>query len=218
MDVTIDHLLDGVPVIPVLAVNDPADAVPLARALLSGGLRVLEITLRTPAALDAIERIASEVPGAIVGAGTVVAADQVDAAVATGARFLVSPGTTPRLLDAMQASGVTLLPGAATASEVIALLERGLRTAKLFPAEALGGLTLLRALHGPFPQMRFCPTGGIDQQLAGEYLALPNVCCVGGSWMAPEAAVAAGQWEAVEELAQTASGLAPRAARSEGVR
>jgi 2-dehydro-3-deoxyphosphogluconate aldolase/(4S)-4-hydroxy-2-oxoglutarate aldolase len=164
--------------------------------------------LRTPSALEAIGRIAAEVPQAIVGAGTVLNAEQVDSAVGAGAQFLVSPGTTPDLLDALEASGAPFLPGAATPSELIALLERGICVAKLFPAEAIRGLSLLRAFRGPFPDMRFCPTGGIDQRIAADYLAMSNVCCVGGSWMAPPAAVRAGDWVAVEGLARTAAALA----------
>jgi 2-dehydro-3-deoxyphosphogluconate aldolase/(4S)-4-hydroxy-2-oxoglutarate aldolase len=195
-------------VIPVLVIGEAEAAVPLARALVNGGLGTLEVTLRTPAALEAIARIAAEVPEAIVGAGTIVTGEQVDAAISAGAQFLVSPGATGELLDAMQATGAPLLPGAATPSELIALLERGIHVAKLFPAEALRGLSLLHAFEGPFPQMRFCPTGGIDQRLASDYLALANVCCVGGSWMAPTAAVSARDWVAVEGLARTAAALA----------
>jgi Entner-Doudoroff aldolase len=187
---------------------DAEVAVPLARALVRGGLGTLEVTLRTPAALEAIAQIAAEVPDALVGAGTVVRPDQAEAAVEAGAQFLVSPGATPGLLDALQDLGAPFLPGAATASEVIGLLERGLHVAKLFPAEALRGLSLLRAFEGPFPQMRFCPTGGIDLRLAGDYLRLPNVCCVGGSWMAPPATVSAGDWVSIEGLARTAATLA----------
>jgi 2-dehydro-3-deoxyphosphogluconate aldolase / (4S)-4-hydroxy-2-oxoglutarate aldolase len=181
---TIDELVALGPVVPVVVIKDLEDAVPLARALVREGMPAIEVTLRTSVALDAIERIAAEVPGAVVGAGTVTNAAQVEAAVAAGARFLVSPGATSALLDALQASGVPFLPGVATASEVVALLERDITYAKFFPAEAMGGVKTLKAFAGPFPQMRFCPTGGIDEAKAQDYLALPNVVCVGGSWMA----------------------------------
>jgi 2-dehydro-3-deoxyphosphogluconate aldolase/(4S)-4-hydroxy-2-oxoglutarate aldolase len=163
--------------------DDAAVAVPLARALVTGGLPAIEVTLRTPAALDAIAAIAEAVPEAVVGAGTVTTSAQVDAARDAGARFLVAPGQTPALLDALQAATLPFLAGTATASDLIALRERGITTAKFFPAEAMGGTATLAALGGPFPEMRFCPTGGIDAARAPGYLALPNVACVGGSWM-----------------------------------
>jgi len=177
---TIEDVVGLSQVIPVLVVSDPDEAVPLAEALVEDGMPAIEVTLRTPAALAAIEAIAA-VPGAVVGAGTVTSPTQGEAALAAGARFLVSPGATPRLLDAL--AGAPLLPGAATASEVLALLERGIELAKFFPAEASGGVAAINALAGPFPQMRFCPTGGIDAEKAERYLAEPNVACVGGSWM-----------------------------------
>jgi 2-dehydro-3-deoxyphosphogluconate aldolase/(4S)-4-hydroxy-2-oxoglutarate aldolase len=195
------------PVVAVVIVEDVEDAVPLARALVAGGLPAIEVTLRTPAALDAIERIAAEVPEAVVGAGTVVSGAQIEAARQAGARFLVSPGSTPLLLDALEASGLAFLPGVATASDLIGLLERGIETAKLFPAEALGGLALLRAFSGPFGQVAFCPTGGIDEATAPRYLALPNVAAVGGSWMVPANAVRAGAWTAIEGFARSAAEL-----------
>lgn len=204
----IGDLLDLAPVIPVIVLKDSADAVPLATALVAGGLTVLEVTLRTPCALDAIERIAQEVPGAVVGAGTVLSPDDVDASVKAGAQFLVSPGSTPRLLDAMLDSGAAPLPAAATASEVIGLLERGLDHGKFFPARPAGGTAYLRGLAGPIPDFRFCPTGGIDLAGAPEFLALPNVACVGGSWITPDDAVAAGDWDRIETLAREAAGLA----------
>ncbi|KUN05052.1 keto-deoxy-phosphogluconate aldolase [Streptomyces yokosukanensis] len=200
-------VLDLAPVVPVVVVSDAADAVPLARALVAGGLPAIEVTLRTPAALDAIRAIAAEVPRAVVGAGTVITAEQVGACVAAGARFLVSPGWTDALLAAMRGSGVPFLPGVSTTSEVVALLERGVREMKFFPAQAAGGTAYLKSLSGPLPQARFCPTGGIGPQTAPEYLALPNVGCVGGSWMVPADAVAAGDWARVEELARGAAGL-----------
>ncbi|MGA4861501.1 bifunctional 4-hydroxy-2-oxoglutarate aldolase/2-dehydro-3-deoxy-phosphogluconate aldolase [Streptomyces lavendulocolor] len=200
-------VLDHAPVLPVVVVEDAADAVPLARALVAGGLPAIEVTLRTPAALDAIGAIAAEVPGAVVGAGTVVSGRGVSDAVGAGARFLVSPGWTGGLLDAMEASGVPFLPGVSTASEVVALLERGVRDMKFFPAQAAGGTAYLRSLAGPLPQARFCPTGGISAASAPDYLRLPNVGCVGGTWMLPGDALAGRDWARVEALARQASTL-----------
>lgn len=200
---TTDDLLALAPVIPVVVLEDADAAVPLARTLVEAGLPAIEITLRTPAALEAIANIAADVPEAVVGAGTVVTGAQAQDALAAGARFLVSPGSTPALLDAL--AGVPFLAGAVTASEVMALLERGITAAKFFPAESSGGVPALRALAGPFPRMRFCPTGGINAAKAQDYLALPNVACVGGSWMLPPPAVKAGDWERVRELAAAAS-------------
>ncbi|WP_225821012.1 bifunctional 4-hydroxy-2-oxoglutarate aldolase/2-dehydro-3-deoxy-phosphogluconate aldolase [Streptomyces naphthomycinicus] len=200
-------VLDLAPVVPVVVLADAADAVPLARALVAGGLPAIEVTLRTPAALDAIRAIAAEVPRAVVGAGTVLTPGHVAACTAAGARFLVSPGWTQALLTAMRESGVPFLPGVSTASEVVALLERGVREMKFFPAQAAGGTAYLRSLAGPLPEARFCPTGGIGPAIAPEYLALPNVGCVGGSWMVPADAVAAGDWGRIEELARAAAGL-----------
>ncbi|MGW0463929.1 bifunctional 4-hydroxy-2-oxoglutarate aldolase/2-dehydro-3-deoxy-phosphogluconate aldolase [Streptomyces sp. NPDC003027] len=195
------------PVVPVVVIEDAADAVPLARALVAGGLPVIEVTLRTSAALDAIRAIAAEVPDAVVGAGTVISAAGVADAVGAGARFLVSPGWTDGLLDAMRASGVPFLPGVSTASEVVALLEGGVREMKFFPAEAAGGVPYLKSLAGPLPQARFCPTGGVSLASAPSYLALPNVGCVGGTWMLPADALAARDWARVETLAREAAGL-----------
>jgi len=200
-------LLDLAPVLPVVVIEDVADAVPLARALVAGGLPAIEVTLRTPAALDALRAIAGEVPGAVVGAGTVLTPGQVKECVGAGARFLVSPGWTDMLLEAMQGSGVPFLPGVSTTSEVVALLERGVREMKFFPAQAAGGTAYLRSLAGPLPQARFCPTGGIGVNSAPEYLALPNVGCVGGSWMIPADAVAARDWGRIEALAREAAAL-----------
>ncbi|WP_329561196.1 bifunctional 4-hydroxy-2-oxoglutarate aldolase/2-dehydro-3-deoxy-phosphogluconate aldolase [Streptomyces uncialis] len=200
-------VLDLAPVVPVVVVQDAADAVPLARALVAGGLPAIEVTLRTPAALDAIRAIAAEVPGAVVGAGTVISADQVGQVVDAGARFLVSPGWTGRLLDAMRGSGVPFLPGVSTTSEVVALLEQGVTDMKFFPAEAAGGTPYLKSLAGPLPQARFCPTGGVTAASAPSYLALPNVTCVGGSWMLPASAIAARDWERVRSLAAEAAAL-----------
>ncbi|WP_326640948.1 bifunctional 4-hydroxy-2-oxoglutarate aldolase/2-dehydro-3-deoxy-phosphogluconate aldolase [Streptosporangium sp. NBC_01755] len=200
-------LLDIAPVIPVVVIDDPETAVPLARALVAGGLPVIEVTLRTPAALDAIARIAAEVPEAVIGAGTVRTPADVAASVAAGSAFLVSPGTTPKLVDALEAGGVPFLPGAATASEVMALAERGVTEMKFFPAEAAGGLPYLKALGGPLPQIRFCPTGGIRPATAPEYLALPNVGCVGGTWLTPADALATGDYARIEKLATEAAAL-----------
>lgn len=200
-------VLDLAPVMPVVVLEDAADAVPLARALVAGGLPAIEVTLRTAAALDAIRAIAAEVPDAVVGAGTVISAQNVSDTVAAGARFLVSPGWTDTLLDAMKASGVPFLPGVSTTSEVVALLERGVTDMKFFPAEAAGGTAYLKALSAPLPQARFCPTGGISLASAPSYLALPNVGCVGGSWMIPGDAVAARDWSRVERLAAEAAAL-----------
>ncbi|MGW0914005.1 bifunctional 4-hydroxy-2-oxoglutarate aldolase/2-dehydro-3-deoxy-phosphogluconate aldolase [Streptomyces sp. NPDC002784] len=200
-------VLDLAPVLPVVVIEDASDAVPLARALVAGGLPVIEVTLRTAGALDAIRAIAADVPDAVVGAGTVITPEQVTAAVDAGARFLVSPGWTDVLLEAMRSSGVPFLPGVSTASEVVALLERGVREMKFFPAQAAGGTAYLKSLAGPLPQARFCPTGGIGVESAPEYLALPNVGCVGGSWMIPGDAVAARDWARIEALARAAAGL-----------
>ncbi|MFI2455571.1 bifunctional 4-hydroxy-2-oxoglutarate aldolase/2-dehydro-3-deoxy-phosphogluconate aldolase [Streptomyces sp. NPDC019539] len=205
-------VLDLAPVVPVVVLDDAADAVPLARALVSGGLPAIEVTLRTPAALDAIRAIAEEVPGAVVGAGTVITPEAVADAAAAGARFLVSPGWTDALLDAMVSSGLPYLPGVSTASEVVGLLERGVHEMKFFPAEASGGTPYLTSLAGPLPQARFCPTGGITRASAGSYLTLPNVGCVGGTWMLPPDAVATRDWHRVETLAREASALRPRKA------
>jgi 2-dehydro-3-deoxyphosphogluconate aldolase/(4S)-4-hydroxy-2-oxoglutarate aldolase len=200
-------LLGLAPVIPVVVIDDEAAAVPMARALVAGGLPVIEVTLRTPAGLSAIKRIADEVPEAVVGAGTVLTRSDVSAAVGAGSRFLVSPGCTPGLLEPMLSSGVAVLPAAATASEVMMLLERGLTFAKFFPAQPAGGVPYLKSLAGPLPMVRFCPTGGIDVATAPQFLALPNVVCVGGSWLTPADAVATGDWKRVEHLAREAASL-----------
>ncbi|WP_406488846.1 bifunctional 4-hydroxy-2-oxoglutarate aldolase/2-dehydro-3-deoxy-phosphogluconate aldolase [Streptomyces sp. NBC_01650] len=200
-------VLDLAPVVPVVVLEDAADAVPLARALVAGGLPAIEVTLRTAAAPDAIRAIAAEVPDAVVGAGTVISGRNVSDTVAAGARFLVSPGWTDRLLEAMKASGVPFLPGVSTTSEVVALLERGVTEMKFFPAEAAGGTAYLKALSAPLPQARFCPTGGISLASAPSYLPLPNVGCVGGSWMVPADAIAAKDWARVERLASEAAAL-----------
>ncbi|RBO54342.1 keto-deoxy-phosphogluconate aldolase [Rhodovulum sp. BSW8] len=194
------------PVIPVLVIEDAALARPLAEALVAGGLPVLEVTLRTPAALDAIREMAG-VEGGVVGAGTLLTPADVEAATAAGARFGVSPGSTPALLDAARAGDLPLLPGAATASEAMALLEKGYSVQKFFPAETAGGAAALKALASPLPQIRFCPTGGVSLANAASYLGLPNVLCVGGSWVAPKEKVAAGDWDAIVALAREAAAL-----------
>jgi len=195
------------PIIPVLVIDDAAKAGHLAEALVAGGLPALEVTLRTPAALDAIRAMAA-VAGGIVGAGTLLTPEDVRAAKAAGARFGVSPGATPRLIDACIAEELPLLPGAATASEVMALFERGFDMLKFFPAEAAGGAPALKAIGAPIPQVSFCPTGGITPRNAPDYLALPNVICAGGSWVAPKDRVEAGDWTAIEALARAAAMLA----------
>lgn len=204
---TEQSVLEVSPVIPVVVVRDADHAVGLARALASGGIRVIEVTLRSEAALPAIERIAAEVPDMMVGAGTLTGPGQVKDAVAAGARFLVSPGSTPTLLDAMADTRLPYLPGVSTVSEVLSLLERGVTEMKFFPAEAAGGRAYLRAIAGPLPQVRFCPTGGIGLRNAAEYLALPNVGCVGGSWLTPADAVDAGDWAGITRLAADAAAL-----------
>lgn len=199
------------PVVPVLVVAEAGRAADLARALVAGGLPALEVTLRTPAALDAIRAMA-EVPGGVVGAGTLLTPADVRAAKAAGARFGVSPGASDRLIAACEDEGLPLLPGAATATEVMALLERGFTVQKFFPAETAGGAAALKALGAPIPLVGFCPTGGIGPANVAAYLANRNVLCVGGSWVAPAEAVAAGDWPRIEKLARAAAAL-PRAAR-----
>ncbi len=196
------------PVIPVLTVSSVEDGLAQAKALVAGGLTAIEVTLRTPSALAAIKAIAREVPDAVVGAGSIVSADQIDDAVAAGARFLVSPGASPELARAAAASPVPFLPGCATASEAMALRDLGFRALKLFPAEAVGGAKLIASLAAPLPDLRFCPTGGIDLGKAPDYLKLPNVACVGGSWMLPKDALARGDYALVEKLAKEAARLA----------
>jgi 2-dehydro-3-deoxyphosphogluconate aldolase / (4S)-4-hydroxy-2-oxoglutarate aldolase len=195
-----EALLRHAPVIPVLTVEGADDAVPLATALVAGGLPLLEVTLRTDGALKAITAMAKQVPGAIVGAGTIRTADQAKAAVDAGATFLVSPGATPQVIAAVQKLGVPFLPGCATASEAMRLAEEGFRFLKFFPAEAAGGVNYLKSLAAPLADLRFCPTGGIDAEKAKAYLALPNVVCVGGSWITPAVALKAGDWATVTRL------------------
>ena len=194
------------PVVPVIVVDDLAHALPLARALVAGGLPALEVTLRTPVALDAIRAMA-EVPGGVVGAGTLLTPADVKAAKAAGAQFGVSPGATDRLLDACAEHDLPLLPGAATASEIMALLEKGHSVQKFFPAEQAGGAAYLKAIGAPLPQVMFCPTGGIGLKNARDYLTLGNILCVGGSWVAPKDALAAGDWARITALATEAAAL-----------
>ncbi|WP_301125441.1 bifunctional 4-hydroxy-2-oxoglutarate aldolase/2-dehydro-3-deoxy-phosphogluconate aldolase [Streptomyces cacaoi] len=198
------------PVVPVVVLEDASDAAPLARALVAGGLPAIEVTLRTPAAPEAIRAIAREVPEAVVGAGTVTGAEQARTAAEAGARFLVSPGWTPTLLAAMRETGLPFLPGVSTTSEVVALLEQGVTEMKFFPAEAAGGTAYLKSLASPLPQARFCPTGGVGVHNAADYLALPNVGCVGGTWMLPQDALAARDWERIHALAAEAATLGGR--------
>lgn len=199
------------PVIPVVVIDDAKAAVPMARALVAGGVPAIEVTLRTPAALEAIRAIAAEVEGAMIGVGTVLSATDLQAALRAGARFAVSPGISPRLLDAADDCELPLLPGAATASEAMSLLERGYRHLKFFPAVPAGGHKLLGAWASPLPQIRFCPTGGISLANAADFLALPNVICVGGSWLTPASKLKAADWAAIELLAREATGLRPQA-------
>ena len=195
------------PVIPVLVIDRADEAVPLARALVDGGVRVLEVTLRTPAAMQAVARIAREVEGAIVGVGTLTRPEHFAQAVAAGAAFAVSPGLTPDLARAARDSGLPFLPGCMTPSEVIAATGSGFAALKLFPAQQAGGVDMLRALAGPFGDVRFCPTGGVTPDNAPAYLALDNVACVGGSWLAPRQAVAAHDWGSITQRAREAAAL-----------
>ncbi|WP_405109701.1 bifunctional 4-hydroxy-2-oxoglutarate aldolase/2-dehydro-3-deoxy-phosphogluconate aldolase [Phaeobacter sp. BS52] len=194
------------PIVPVLVVHDVAHARPLAEALVAGGLPALEVTLRTPAALDVIAEMAT-VKGGVVGAGTLITPEDVTRAVAAGAQFGVSPGATDTLLDAAEAAGLPMLPGAATASEAMRLLDRGYDMLKFFPAEASGGAPALKAIGAPLPQISFCPTGGVSPDNANSYLSLSNVVCVGGSWVAPAKLIEAGDWDGIRDLARAASQL-----------
>ena len=195
------------PVIPVIVVEKIEHAVPLARALVAGGVRVLELTLRTPVALQAIEAIAREVEGAIVGVGTITRAEDFDRSIKAGAVFGVSPGLTPALVAAANASALPLLPGVMTPSDVIAARAAGFSELKLFPAQQAGGIGMLKALAGPFPDVTFCPTGGVSAATAPDFLALPNVACVGGSWLTPRDAIDAGDWARITALAREATAL-----------
>ena len=203
----IDKLMKTGPVIPVIVIKDLDTAVPIAKALVAGGLKVLEVTLRTPCALDAIKLIDQQVDGAIVGAGTVVQPQDVDASLAAGAEFLVSPGTTSALIRAAQEQHAPLLPGVATPSEAMALMDQGFNHLKFFPAEAAGGAAMLKSMAGPLPQLKFCPTGGVSLDNATNYLELDNVLCVGGSWMLQSDDIENKDWSSVTRAAQHASNL-----------
>lgn len=196
------------PVIPVVTIDDPRDAVPLARALCDGGVKIIELTLRTGSALESLKLIADEVPDILVGAGTILTGAQADDAVSAGARFLVSPGVTPALLRHLLSLDVPVLPGVATVGEVITVLESGLDTMKFFPAGPAGGPPYLAAIGAPIPHVQFCPTGGISSANAPDYLKLPNVACVGGSWLTPADAVATKDWDRITTLASGAAALA----------
>lgn len=203
----LESILHAAPVIPVVVIEDAGQAVSLARALVAGGIPAIEVTLRTRAALDAVRAIAGEVEGAIVGVGTVRRPEDLADAAKAGARFAVSPGSTPTLAAAARDSTLPWLPGAATASEVMSLSEQGFAYQKFFPAEAAGGVAALRSLHGPLPEVRFCATGGIGAGNARDYLIAPNVACVGGSWLTPGNLIAARNWTAIEQLAIAAAHL-----------
>lgn len=203
----IHDIMKASPVMPVLVIENPDQAVPLAHALVAGGIRTLEVTLRTAAALDAVRAIRAAVPDAIVGVGTIKRVADIAAAISAGAQFGVSPGATPAILAATKNSAWPFLPGVMTPSDVLYAIEHGFDAMKFFPAEAAGGIPMLKALAGPFANIRFCPTGGIDLAKAREYLKLPNVACVGGSWLAPSAAMKANDWSAIEQLAREAAGL-----------
>ena len=203
----LSELLGLAPVIPVITIERVEDAVPLARALVSGGLRLLEITLRTEAGRDAAAAVVAEVPDAVVGIGTVLTPQDLARSRDLGARFALSPGATPELLDAAAQSDLPFMPGVATASELMMALARGFEVVKFFPAVPAGGVAALKALAGPFPQARFCPTGGVSEENAAEWLALPNVVVVGGSWLTPAADIRAGAWDRIAERARRATAL-----------
>ncbi|PPC91930.1 MAG: keto-deoxy-phosphogluconate aldolase [Methylobacter sp.] len=207
MTALIKDIMYTSPVIPVMVINKLEHAVPLARALVEGGLKVLEITMRTPIALEAIKAIKANVPGAIVGAGTVISLETLQQALDVGSEFLVSPGVTETLIDAVLDSGVPILPGVITPSEAMRLMEKGITEMKFFPAEAAGGVPMLKSFAGPLPQITFCPTGGVNPKNALEYLSLKNVACVGGSWMAPAELVDAEDWDEIKRRATEAAGL-----------
>ncbi len=207
MTVDIKDIMQTSPVVPVMVIESLDDAVPLAKALVEGGLKVLEITLRTEPALEAIRAIKEAVPDAIVGAGTIINVETLQASIDAGAEFIVTPGSTPAIIDAALAAGIPILPGVNTPSEAMVLLEKGITAMKFFPAEAAGGIPMLKAIAGPLPQIQFCPTGGVSPVNAPDYLALNNVACVGGSWMAPAELVTAGEWEEIKKRAAEAAAL-----------
>lgn len=203
----VGSILKLAPVVPVITIDDAADAAPLARALVAGGLKALEITLRTGAALEAIAAVAAEVPDAVVGAGTVLNAAQMEQVAEAGGKFCVAPGATIDILEAASETGMKLLPGAVTPSEVMSLLEMGITYMKFFPAEAAGGVAVLKAYAAPLADAIFCPTGGITEASAMEWLKLPNVACVGGTWICPKDLIAAGDWDEITRRATAASKL-----------
>ncbi|KAA5972726.1 bifunctional 4-hydroxy-2-oxoglutarate aldolase/2-dehydro-3-deoxy-phosphogluconate aldolase [Pantoea sp. M_9] len=202
--ISAEQVLSTGPVMPVIVVKQPEHAVPMAKALVAGGIRVLEVTLRTPVAMDALRAIIREVPEAIVGAGTVINAQQLKEVTDAGAQFVISPGLTESLLRAATEGPVPLIPGVSTVSELMMGMDHGLREFKFFPAEASGGVKALSALAGPFPQVRFCPTGGISPANYRDYLALKSVLCIGGSWLVPDEALQQGDWERITQLAREA--------------
>ncbi|NQY27539.1 MAG: bifunctional 4-hydroxy-2-oxoglutarate aldolase/2-dehydro-3-deoxy-phosphogluconate aldolase [Piscirickettsiaceae bacterium] len=208
MSKTIKEIMNASPIVPVMVINNVEHAVPLAKALVAGGITTLEITLRTEAALESITRIKAEVPEATVGAGTIINVETLNKAIAAGAEFIVSPGTTDTMIDAALATGIPLLPGVANPSEAMHLLEKGITEMKFFPAEAAGGIPMLKSIGAPIPQITFCPTGGINQKNVKEYYNLPNVACVGGSWMCAASLVDAENWDEITRLSAEAIKIA----------
>lgn len=208
MSKTIKEIMNSSPIVPVMVINNVEHAVPLAKALVKGGITTLEITLRTEAALESITRIKAEVPEATVGAGTIINIDTLNKAIAAGAEFIVSPGTTDAMIDAAIATGVPLLPGVANPSEAMRLLEKGITEMKFFPAEAAGGIPMLKSIGAPIPQITFCPTGGVSQKNVKDYYDLPNVACVGGSWMCAANLVDAENWDEITRLSAEAIEIA----------
>ena len=208
MSKTIKEIMSSSPIVPVMVINNVEHAVPLAKALVAGGITTLEITLRTDAALESITRIKAEVPEAIVGAGTIINIETLNKAIAAGAEFIVSPGTTDKMIDAALATGVPLLPGIANPSDAMRLLEKGITEMKFFPAEAAGGIPMLKSIGAPIPQITFCPTGGVNQKNVRDYYSLPNVACVGGSWMCAANLVDAENWDEITRLSAEAIKLA----------
>jgi len=208
MSKTIKEIMNSSPIVPVMVINNVEHAVPLAKALVAGGITTLEITLRTEAALESITRIKAEVPEATVGAGTIINIDTLNKAIAAGAEFIVSPGTTDAMIDAAIATGVPLLPGVANPSEAMRLLEKGITEMKFFPAEAAGGIPMLKSIGAPIPQITFCPTGGVNQKNVQDYYKLPNVACVGGSWMCAANLVDAENWDEITRLSAEAIKIA----------
>ncbi|MCB6185289.1 bifunctional 4-hydroxy-2-oxoglutarate aldolase/2-dehydro-3-deoxy-phosphogluconate aldolase [Leeia sp. TBRC 13508] len=204
---TLDQIIAATTVMPVIVIDDLDTAVPLAQALVAGGIRTLEVTLRTPKALEAIKLIKAEVPDAILGAGTITTASQLDAVIEAGASFGVSPGSTPAFLESIKKSGLPFLPGVMTPSEAMVARDAGFAVLKLFPAVPAGGVKLLEAIRGPLPEIKFCPTGGISPQTAPDFLKLPNVVCIGGSWLTPKEAIASKNWDEITRLAKEAASL-----------